>query len=133
MQVPFNDLDTCSAISVASDKIHCSKINIFRRAFYCYFNKYLHTTMNKDKTYIHDYIYCGNNYWLSTIMAYIRECHTPQTLKYLLLHISVCLAHSLSIARTTHCYKGNWNEKNTKKDLRKKEGRGDSSENTENI
>lgn len=66
-------------------------------------------------------------------MAYIRECHTPQTLKYLVLHISLCLVHSLGIAHTTHCYKGNWKEKNSKKDLRKKEGRGDSSENTENI
>lgn len=125
MQVPFNDLDMCSVISVASDETHCSKVNIFRKAFYCYFNKNLHTTMNEDKMYIHSYIYCDKYYWLSTIMAYIRMCHTSQTLKYLVLHIYLCMVHSLNIACTTRCYKGNWKEKNNKKDLRKKEGRGD--------
>lgn len=125
MQVPFNDLDMCSVISAASDETHCSKVNIFRKVFYYYFNKNLHPTVNEDKMYIHCYIYCDKYYWLSTIMAYIRICHTSQTLKYLVLHICLCMVHSLNIACTTRCYEGYWKEKNNKKDLRKKEGRGD--------
>lgn len=91
--------------------------------------------MNKDNLYLHCYIYCGNYYWLSAIMAYVRKCHTSQKLKYLVLYICLCLAH---IACAIYCYKVYWKEKNNKKGLRKKEesvcgGFIDSSENTENI
>lgn len=134
----FTDLDTCSVISLASDEIHCSQVNIFRNVLYRYFNKNLHNCMNKDSMYLHCYIYCGNYYWLSTIMAYVRKYHTSQKLEYLVLHICLCLAHSLTMSCATYWYKGNWKEENNKKGLRKKEesvcgGFVDSSENTKNI
>lgn len=89
--------------------------------------------MNKDRMYIHRYIPCRNYIGLATIIAYIRECHTSQKLTFFVLHICLCQACGLAMACTTHSYIGNWKEENNKECLRKKEGKGDSSENTESI
>lgn len=78
-EVTFSDLDACSVLSVASDEIHCSKVNTTGRAFCCHFKKNLHGTTNQEKMYMLYYIYCGNYYWLSMIKTYIRKCHISET------------------------------------------------------
>lgn len=59
-------------------------------------------------------------------MSYNSETEIPCAV------LCLCQACGLAMACTTHCYIENWKEEN-KEGLRRKEGKGDSSENTESI